>query len=60
MQDIFIKGMQRWFALKEFQVGIPTAGIDQNLGLENYQSRIKDFGKLATALGPAHRHRSHR
>jgi len=53
MQDIFIKGMQRWFALKEFQVGIPTAGIDQNLGLENYQSRIKDFGKLATALGGA-------
>ncbi len=53
MRDIFTKGMQRWFALKEFQVGIPTEGIDQSLGFEDFQSRVKDFGKLAAALGGA-------
>lgn len=53
MQDTFTKGMQQWFALKGFQVGISTEGIDQNLGLKDFQSRIKDFGKLAVALGGA-------
>ena len=51
MRDIFTRGMQRWFALKGFQVGIPTEGIDQRLGFEDFQSRVKDFGKLAAALG---------
>ncbi len=51
MRDNFTKGMQQWFALKGFQVGIPTEGIDQSLGFEDFQSRVKDFGKLAAALG---------
>jgi hypothetical protein len=51
MRDIFTRGMQRWFALKGFQVGIPTEGIDQSLGFEDFQSRVKDFGKLTAALG---------
>jgi hypothetical protein len=51
MRDIFTIGMQRWFALKGFQVGIPTEGIDQSLGFEDFQSRVKDFGKLTAALG---------
>lgn len=53
MQDTFTKGMQQWFALKGFQVGIPTEGIDQNLGVGNFQSKVKDFGKLAASLGGA-------
>ena len=53
MRDNFTKGMQQWFALKGFQVGVPTEGIDQSLGFEDFQSRVKDFGKLAAALGGA-------
>jgi hypothetical protein len=50
MQDIFGKGMQRWFALKGFHVGIPTEDIEQSLGFEDFQSRVEDFGKLAVAV----------
>ena len=50
MQDIFTKGMQRWFALKGFQVGIPTEDIEQSLGFEDFQSRVEDFGKLTVAV----------
>lgn len=53
MQDIYTKGMQRWFALKGFQVGIPTEDIKQNLGFENFQKKVEDFGKLAAAVGAA-------
>ncbi len=53
MQDIFTKGMQRWFALKGFQVGIPAEDIKQNLGFENFQKRVEDFGKLAATVGVA-------
>ncbi len=53
MQDIFTKGMQRWFALKGFQVGIPTKGIEQSLGFEDFQSKVENFGKLAMAVGAA-------
>ncbi len=50
MQDIFTKGMQRWFALKEFQVGIPTKDIKQDLGFKDFQRKIEDFVKLAAAV----------
>ncbi len=51
MQDIFTKGMQRWFALKGFQVGIPTENIEQSLGFEDFQSKVENFGKLAMTVG---------
>jgi hypothetical protein len=53
MQDVFTKGMNRWFALKEFQVGVPTEGIDQRSSFEELQSRINKVGSLSTTVGRA-------
>lgn len=53
MQDVFTKGMNRWFALKGFQLGMPVEGIDQNFSVEDFQSRIKDFTQYSAALGAA-------
>lgn len=53
MQDIFTKGMQRWFALEKFQVGIPTEDMDQSSGFQEFHSRVKDFGKLAATIWTA-------
>ena len=53
MQDVFTKGMNRWFALKEFQVGVPTEGIDQRSSFEELQSRINKVGLLSTTVGRA-------
>lgn len=53
MQDIFTKGMQRWFALEEFQVGIPTEDMDQTSGFQDFHSKVKDFWKLAATIWTA-------
>jgi hypothetical protein len=53
MQDVFTKGMNRWFALKEFQVGVPTEGIDQRSSFEELQSKINKVGSLSTTVGRA-------
>lgn len=53
MQDIFTKGMQRWFALEKFQVGIPTEDMDQSSGFQDFHSKVKDFGKLAATIWAA-------
>ena len=53
MQDIFTKGMQRWFALEKFQVGIPTDDMDQTSGFQDFHSKVKDFGKLAATIWTA-------
>jgi hypothetical protein len=50
MQDIFTKGMERWFAVKEFHVGIPTQEIDQNFSTEDFQARIENFTKYSATL----------
>lgn len=53
MQDVFTKGMNRWFALKEFQVGVPTEDIDQRSTFEELQARINKVGLLSTTVGRA-------
>src|SRR5919112_1485778 len=53
MQDVFKKGMNRWFALKEFQVGVPTEDIDQRSTFEELQTRINKVGLLSTTVGRA-------
>ena len=53
MQDIFTKGMNKWFALKEFQVGVPTEDIDQKTSFEDFVSRIDKVGLLSTTIGRA-------
>ena len=53
MQDVFTKGMNRWFALKEFQVGVPTEDIDQRSSFEELQSKINKVGSLSTTVGRA-------
>jgi hypothetical protein len=53
MQDVFTKGMNRWFALKEFQVGVPTEDIDQRSTFEELQARINKVGLLSTTVGGA-------
>ena len=41
MQDVFTKGMNRWFALKEFQVGVPTDDIDiRDRALRSFNQRL--------------------
>ncbi len=51
MQDIFTKGMQQWFHQNQFQVGIPTEGIDQKKwSLGDFNTRFKDFEKHAVAI----------
>src|SRR3712207_1414219 len=53
MQDIFTKGMNKWFALKEFQVGVPTEDIDQKSSFEDFLSRIDKVSLLSTTVGRA-------
>src|ERR671916_591230 len=53
MQDIFTKGMNKWFALKEFQVGVPTEDIDQRSSFEDFLSRVDKVGLLSTTVGRA-------
>jgi hypothetical protein len=53
MQDVFTKGMNRWFALKEFQVGVPTEDIDQRSSFEELQSSLNKVGSLSTTVGRA-------
>lgn len=50
MQDTFTKGMQNWFALKEFQVGIPTEDMDENSSLKDFLDKLKSFGKLVAII----------
>lgn len=50
MQDVFTKGIERWFAVKEFHVGIPTQDIDQNFSIEDFQSRIENFTRYSATL----------
>jgi hypothetical protein len=53
MQEVFTKGMNRWFALKEFQVGVPVEDIDQRSSFEELQSSINKVGLLSTTVGRA-------
>src|SRR5215218_3865081 len=53
MQDIFTKGMNKWFALKKFQVGVPTEDIDQRSSFEDFLSRVDKVGLLSTTVGRA-------
>lgn len=53
MQDIFTKGMNKWFALKEFQVGVPTEDIDQRSSFDDFLSRVDKVGLLSTTVGRA-------
>src|SRR5918992_298460 len=53
MQDVFTKGMYRWFALKEFQVGVPVEDIDHRSSFEELQSSINKVGLLSTTVGRA-------
>src|SRR5919112_1857020 len=50
MQDIFTKGMNKWFALKEFQVGVPTEDIDQRSSFEDFRSKVNKVGLLSTTV----------
>jgi hypothetical protein len=52
MQDIFTKGMQEWFERNQFQMGIPTEGIDQKKwSLGDFRTKFKDFEKAAGVIG---------
>lgn len=53
MQDIFTKGMNKWFALKEFQVGVPTEDIDQRSSFDDFLARVDKVGLLSTTVGRA-------
>jgi hypothetical protein len=60
MQDIFSKGMERWFATKGFLVGTPSEEIDKSFSLEDLiskagdlRSRAGDYRKLFTSIGGA-------
>ncbi len=53
MQDVFTKGMNKWFALKEFQVGVPTEDIDQRSNFEDFISRVDKVGALSITVGRA-------
>ena len=53
MQEVFTKGMNRWFALKEFQVGVPVEDIDHRSSFEELQSSINKVGLLSTTVGRA-------
>jgi hypothetical protein len=61
-EDVFTRGMNRWFALKGFQIGVPTEDIDQSSGFEELQSRAKELTLLSTTVGRALRSvpRAHR
>ncbi len=53
MQDIFTKGLKRWFALEGFQVGMPTKDMDRNFSVEDFQDRIENFTRYSEILGGA-------
>ena len=47
MQDIFTKGMNKWFALKEFQAGVPT-----KISIKDRASRIFYQGSIRSVCFP--------
>jgi hypothetical protein len=53
MQEIFTKGMNKWFVLKEFQVGVPTEDVDQSSSFEDFLTRVDKVGLLSTTVGRA-------
>ena len=43
MEDTFGRGMERWFAFKGFQMGMPTEDIDQSSSVEDFESKLKKY-----------------